>query len=114
MSDYREILTDSVRLTGALKSIPMSAKERADMELLYNAKLGLPVERDKGNRVRGPSVHSCSQIGSNLTRHFGGVGPGDKMMWVGHITPDAAGNELWVMRKEIRSAMRAAGIAGAS
>lgn len=88
----------------------MTAKQRDDMALLYNAKRGLPVERDKGNRVRGPSVFSCSKIGADLTRHFGCVGPGDKMMWIGHIKPDSADNELWVMRKEVCVAMVAAGV----
>lgn len=70
MTDFREILTDSRRMTAALKSIPLSEKERADMELLHNAQRGLPVKRDNGQRVRGPSVHSCSKIGANLTRHL--------------------------------------------
>ncbi len=61
--------------------------------------------RDKGNRVGGDTVYSCSMVGAALTRYFDGIGPDDKMMWIGHIVVDSKGNETWVMRPEIRVAM---------
>jgi predicted HNH restriction endonuclease len=110
MTDFREILADPLRLARALQAMQLSAKVKADMELLYDAKRGIPVDRDTTQRLRGPSVNSCSKVGVNLSRHLGGVGPRDKMMWVGEIKKDTKENEIWVMRKEMRTALQAAGI----
>jgi hypothetical protein len=61
--------------------------------------------RDAGSRVRGDTVFSCSKVGGYLTKHFDGVGPGDKMMWIGTIKHDAKGNERWIMRPQIKVAL---------
>lgn len=73
------------------------------------SKLWLSVARDKGNRVRGETVYSCTQIGKYLTAYFDGVRPGDLMMWVGYIEPQTDGSELWMMRPEVRTAIKRLG-----
>lgn len=110
MTDYHDILSDKRLLTQALESIQLSEKQREDMAMLHGAVRGVPVERDEGLRVRGDSVYSSSRIGANLSRYFEGVGPTDKMLWVGQLRKTSTGNEFWVMRPEMRSAMEAAGI----
>lgn len=51
------------------------------------------------------TVFSCSKVGGYLIKHFDGVGPGDKMMWIGTFKHDAKGNERWIMRPQIKAAL---------
>jgi hypothetical protein len=109
METYRVLLTQPSVLAAALKSIQMSDKQLADLIALYGTRGGVHVTRDAGNRVRGDTVHSCSTVGALLTKHLNSEGPGDKMMWIGTIKPDAKGQERWVMRPQIKAAMAANG-----
>jgi len=109
VKDFRSYLKDADLLAKAFKSIQLKPKEKADLGELYMSKLGLPVTRDKGNRVRGDTVYSCSQMGKYLTAYFEGVRPGDLMMWVGYIEPQTDGSELWMMRPEVRTAIKRLG-----
>jgi hypothetical protein len=106
MKDFRLYLRDTELLAKALESIQVKAKEKSDLGELYASKHGVSVTRDKGNRVRGDTVYSCSQIGRQLTAYFDGVRPRDLMMWVGFIEPQKDGGEQWVIRPEVRSAIK--------
>jgi hypothetical protein len=105
MNDFISHLKDTEHFAKALESIQLKPKEKADLGELYASKRGVSVTRDKGNRVRGDTVHSCSQIGKYLTAYFNGTRPGDLMMWVGRIESQRDGGELWIMRQEVRSAI---------
>lgn len=107
MDDYKACLKDTELLAKALSSVQMSPKEKSDLGQLYIDKGGVVVTRDKGNRVRGETVFSCSKIGAGLTAHFG-VGPMDKMMWIGCLAAKD-GSEIWSMRPEVRSAVKILG-----
>jgi len=87
----------------------MSDKDRGDLIQLVGTRGGIYATRDKGQRVRGDTVYSCSKVGRYLTDHFGGIGPKDQMMWVGFLKPDANGLERWIMRPEIKSAIQSLG-----
>jgi len=107
MTDFHDLLSIPAELVAALKSVQtqMSEKEKGDLLQLYGARGGVYVTRDKGNRVRGDTVYSCSKVGAYLTKHFDGVGPNDKMMWIGTIKRDAKGQERWTMRPQIKAAL---------
>ena len=111
MTDFSKLLNDTKGLAEALSSIRAKATEKQfnDLGQLYATKLGFLATRDAGNRVRGETVYSCSKIGAYLTERFNGVGPGDKMMWVGRIERDKKGNENWQMRPEMRAALSTLG-----
>ncbi len=104
--DYQTYLRNPALLAKAFESVQMKPKEKADLGELYASKHGVSVTRDKGNRLRGNTVYSCSQIGKHLTAYFDGSRPGDLMMWVGQIEPQNDGSEQWLMRPEIRSAIK--------
>lgn len=106
MKDFVDHLMDTESFAKALASIQLKPKEKADLGELYASKRGVSVTRDKGNRLRGDTVYSCSQIGKYLTAYFNGIRPGDLMMWVGHIEEQSDGSELWIMRPEVRSAVK--------
>ena len=105
MSDFMSHLKDTEHFVKALESIQLKPKEKADLGELYASKHGISVTRDKGNRVRGDTVYSCSQIGKYLTAYFDGDRPGDLMMWVGWIESQPDGSELWRMRDEVSLAI---------
>ena len=107
MNDYKACLKDTQLLAKALSSVQMSLKEKSDLGQLYADKSGVQVKRDKGNRVRGETVYSCSKIGAGLTAHFR-IGPMDKMMWVGRLAIKD-GTERWSMRPEVRAAIKTLG-----
>jgi hypothetical protein len=109
MKDFKSYLKDTGLLTKALESIQMKPKEKSDLGELYASKSGIAVTRDKGNRVRGDTVYSCSQIGKQLTTYFDGTRPNDLMMWVGFIEPQNDGGEKWMIRPEVRSAIKRLG-----
>jgi hypothetical protein len=111
VTDFYSLLKDTQGLAAALQSIQLNTtdKQRSDLGQLYTTTDGFLTTRDKGNRVRGETVYSCSKIGSYLTAHFGGIGATDSMMWVGLIKQDKAGNEHWVMRPEMRAAVASLG-----
>ena len=102
---FTKLLGDQDGLIQALASIQLKGKQKAHLEQLFASADGEEVRRDKGNRVQSDTRHSCSSIGGHLTRYFGGVGPVDQMMWIGHIARDAHDAERWVMRPQIRSAL---------
>lgn len=106
MPDFQELLDKPRLLSVALKTVQMSEKERGDLIALYGTRGGVFSSRDAGNRVRGDTVYSCSKVGVYLTKHFDGVGPGDKMMWIGTIKHDSKGQERWVMRPQIKAALQ--------
>ena len=105
MNDFATLLTDTGLLRKALRSIDLSARERADLSQLYWSAKGVQVTRDKNNRVRGDTVHTCSKVGSRLTAVFDGVGPTDQMMWFATLKMDAKEQERWIMRPSIRLAI---------
>ena len=109
MHDFKELLGDAPSLANALRSLQLSAKEKSDLGTLYSCGSGISVKRDNGRRVRGETIYSCSKVGSKLTKYFNGVGPQDKMMWVGYIQLDGNENEQWVLRPEIRLAIKELG-----
>jgi hypothetical protein len=111
MTEFFSLLKDTRGLAVALKSIrlKMTGKQFSDLGQLYTTTSGFLATRDKGNRVRGETVYSCSKIGGYLTGHFGGIGATDSMMWVGVIKQDAVGNEHWMMRPEMRTAVASIG-----
>jgi hypothetical protein len=109
MKDFESHLKDTVHFAKALDSIQLKPKEKADLGELYAREFGIPMTRDKGNRVRGDTVHSCSQIGKYLTAYFDGTRPGDLMMWIGRIVRQPDGSELWKMRAEVRFAIEKLG-----
>ena len=111
MTDFYSLLEDTRGLAAALQSIQLKTtdKQRLHLGQLYTTTGGFLTTRDKGNRVRGVTVNTCSKIGSYLTAHFGGIGATDSMMWVGLIKLDKAGNEYWVMRPEMRAAVASLG-----
>jgi len=105
MKDFIDHLMDIQSFVKALESIQLKPKEKADLGELYASKRGVSVTRDKGNRVHGDTIYSCSQIGKNLTAYFNGIRPEDLMMWVGFIETRSDGSEAWIMRPEVRSAI---------
>ncbi len=111
MPEFADLLKDQKGLARAIKTIQLKASEKqhGDLAQLYATKAGIPAHRDKGNRVRGDTVHSCSMIGAYLTAHFDGVGPRDTMMWIGTVKIDRKGAESWHMRPEMRAALAALG-----
>lgn len=102
---FFDILDDPDALTEALASIQLTGKQRAHLGELFASADGEVVRKDAGNRVQSTTRYSCSKIGGYLTKHFGGIGATDNMMWVGFIAHDADGGERWVMRTQIRSAL---------
>jgi hypothetical protein len=106
MRDFMSHLKNTGYFAKALESIQLKPKEKADLGELYASKRGILVTRDKGNRVRGDTVYSCSQIGKYLPAYFDGARPGDLMMWVGVLESQSNGRELWIMRPEVRSAIK--------
>lgn len=106
MLEFEQILKNSPVLENALISVHLNAKEKLDLGVLYLCADGVALTRDKGSRARGETVHSSSKVGSRLKDHFGGVGPRDKMMWVGEIQADTDGGEKWVMRPEMKLAIK--------
>ena len=88
----------------------LTPKQKDDLRLLYSTPLGILTSRDDKRRVRGDTVTSCSRIGTHLTDYFNGAGPTDKMMWVGYLETGHQGTEYWVMREEMRSALKLAGL----
>jgi hypothetical protein len=109
MTNFHEILEDKKALVGAFKSIQISEKQRENLIQLCNTRGGVHTTRDSGMRVRGETVYSSSKVGVALTKHFDGVGPGDKMMWIGTIKQDAKNEERWVMRPQIKDALATMG-----
>ena len=105
MHNFLSCLDDLKALTSALESIQLKPREKADLGKLYSMPDGVPVSRDSGNRVRGETVYSCSRIGKYLTISFGGIRPGDLMMWVGYLNVQSDQSERWVMRPQFCSAI---------
>jgi hypothetical protein len=113
MSDVLSRLKNIDGMTTALESIyeKLTQKQKDDLRLLYSTPLGVLTSRDGNRRVQGDTISSCSRIGTYLTDYFDGVGSTtDKMMWIGFIASDHQGNEYWVMRDEMRSALKRAGL----
>lgn len=106
-----DIVTDlqSVRrIADALQTFELPVKLKDDLGKLYKEEFGLAVGRDRGGRVRGPTVLSCSRIGTLLTNFFQPIGRHDSMMWIGELTY-IDGTERWTMRPSIRQAIDALG-----
>lgn len=106
---FSELLKDIPHIAKALASFELTMKEKNDLFQLYSSEHGVLATRDKGNRVRGETVYSCSKIGSLLTRYFDNIGPIYSMSWIGYIETDRHGNERWLMQPNIRSAIAALG-----
>lgn len=102
---FTELLGDQNGLIQALASIQLKGKQKQHLEQLFASADGEGTRRDAGNRIQCHTRHSCSLVGGSLTRYFGGVGPTDNMMWIGHIERDAYDEERWVMRPQIRSSL---------
>jgi hypothetical protein len=107
LDTYPDIREDTKGLAKALESIQLGDKYLGHLRKLFNSVDGEPATRDEVTRVvKSETRFSCSRIGGLLTTHFGGVGPTDKMMWIGYLPRDAQGNERWVLKPEIREALR--------
>ena len=102
-----DLLDDTKGLAMALESIQLSDKHKEHLRKLFDSVDGEPAGRDERTRVvKSETRVSCSRIGGMLTTYFGGVGPVDKMMWVGRLPKDGHGRERWVMRPQLREALR--------
>lgn len=108
MHSFQSLLTNTKLLANAFESVQPSPKQKADLGTLFRSKSGIPISRDKGRRVRGETVYSCSMVGASLTRFFEGIGPQDKMMWIGFIETEGS-NEKWIMKPEVKLAMEVLG-----
>lgn len=107
MATYRDIREDTKGLAKALESIQLNDRYLEHLRKLYNSVDGESATRDEVTRVvKSETRISCSRIGGLLTTHFGGVGPTHKMMWIGYLPRDAQGNKRWVLKPEIREALR--------
>lgn len=107
MPSLIEIVDNQARVSevaAVLRTLKLQPKLILDLEKLYFAKTGVPVSRDKGNRVRGETVWSCSRVGKVLSNHFGPTGYVDTMMWVGYLA-EKRGQEYWIMRPNVRKAV---------
>ena len=111
MATFLELLTNPKKLEAGLKAVKkeMSEKQYGDLITLATTRGGVDVTRDAGSRVRGETVYSCSKIGVMLTKHFGGVGPMDNMMWIGQLMTNAKGDERWAIRPQVKAAVKALG-----
>jgi predicted HNH restriction endonuclease len=98
---------DVRRLAGIFAKIKsqLTPKLWSDLETLYRAPAGVPIGRDKGRRARGPTVASCSRIGTAIFEALGEAPRGDKMMMVGHFTY-VGDQEYWGLRPNIRRALK--------
>ena len=106
VTDY-DLLDDTKGLAVALESIQLSDKHKEHLRKLFNSVDGEPAGRDERTRVvKSETRVSCSRIGGLLATYFGGGGPVDKMMWVGRLPKDEHGRERWVMRPQMREALR--------
>lgn len=96
------------RLVQALRMLESEPKLVDALRQLYHATHGIPVSRDAGNRVRGPTISSCSRIGARISTALQPEGRRDEMMWVGYI--EVVNNEeRWFMRAAIRQALNELG-----
>jgi hypothetical protein len=110
MQKFEEILDDTAALSAALKQLTAAGKRLDALQLLHQAgEHGLPISRDAGNRIQGPTIWHCSRLGAELTLHFG-TGPQDTCMWIGTIGA-YGGEEHWRIRPQVRSALEIAGLA---
>jgi hypothetical protein len=111
MAEFRELLESPQILASALKSVrqEMSEKQYGDLITLSTTKGGIHVTRYSGNRLKGDTITSCAKIGSFLTKHFDGVGPLYKMSWIGSIELDSKEQERWVIRPQVKAAVKALG-----
>ena len=111
MTTFFDLLQDFDGLRKALSAIAstLTSKQREDLRSLFLSLDGEPAERYSNNVVKSPSRYSCSKVGALLTNHFRCVGPADQMMWIGYLQRLPDGSERWVMREEIRKALRSLG-----
>lgn len=110
MKHFEQILENTTNLSAALKHLATPAKRVDALQLLNQAgEHGLPIDRDVGNRIQGPSIWHCARLGADLTKHFG-TGPQDACMWIGTIRTEGS-KEYWQMRPQIRTALELAGLA---
>lgn len=111
MEPFFELLENPKKFEAALKAVKkeMSEKQYGDLITLASTRGGVDVTRDAGSRVRGETVYSCSKIGVMLTKHFGGIGPQDNMMWIGRHMLNAKGSERWAIRPQVKAAVKALG-----
>ena len=117
LSKFDDLLNDTEGLAKALASIQLNlrGKQREHLGQLYGSADGEAARRDSVTRVvQSVTRSSCSTIGGQLSRFFGGEGPLHKMMWIGFIKKDARGNERWVMRHQIRAALQSLNWFGSS
>lgn len=109
MKDFRDLLRDTPQLANALSSIQLNEKEKDSLRRLYASPVGFEASRDSSNRLKAETVYHCSKTGGYLSKYFEGIGPMDNMMWVGHIEVDSQGLEHWLMRSEMREAIKTLG-----
>jgi hypothetical protein len=107
MATYYDLRDDTKGLAIAFQSIQLSNKQREHLRKLYNSVDGEPAARNEvTNVVKSETRVSCSAIGGLLTGYFEGVGPKDKMMWIGYLPKDTHGRERWMLKPEIRETLR--------
>ncbi len=106
---FYDILEKPRRLAAGIKGLQLSSKQQSDLAQLASTRGGIHVTRDSGQRVRGETVYTCSRVGAMLTRHFNCKGPGDKMMWMATLKLDKTDSERWVMRPQIKEALKSIG-----
>lgn len=108
MTTFDDLLDDIDGLCRALSAIEplLTAKQREHLRDLFLSPDGESSQRVGKNVLKSRTRWSCSKVGGHLTRYFEGVGASDQMMWIGYIALWPDGTERWVMRSQIREALR--------
>lgn len=89
----------------ALRNVPVTREEMADLLRLYDSPSGLPCTIDAMNRPKGETIRRCTSLGARLRKVVGrkrGLGIG----LIGYCDPATA---TWRMRPEFRALMRELG-----
>jgi hypothetical protein len=106
MTHFTTILNNPKKLAQTISDIGLSDKQKEVLITLASSPNGTATARDAGRRFRGEGIYTCSQIGSALTKYLQCDGPQDKMMWIGTVNQDDLQDQRWVMRPEIRAALK--------
>jgi hypothetical protein len=99
-------LFDSKQLAVAFREIraQISEKQFADLQELYDRRLGIPYVLDSNSRPQGSTIRTCQLVGSLLKRHIGD-GPKYGMSWLIH----GNGTNTLTLRENVRAAFEMLG-----
>lgn len=89
----------------ALRKVPVTKEEMADLLRLYDSPSGFPYTTDAMDRPKGETIRRCSSFGARV-RKVVGRKRGFGMSLVGYCDPATA---TWRMRPQFRAAMRELG-----